>query len=128
MIEMNKKNTILIKEDNNEKIANVKFANSYFSRLKGLMFKKNLDYVLVIKPAKPNKRSASSIHSFFMRINIDVLFLDKDKKVYEIKQLKTWRFYTPNTGAKYILELKEGSIKEYNIKIGDKLDFVCELR
>lgn len=128
MIKMEKYKVILIKEKNNEKIAHIKFADSYFSRLKGLMFKKNIDYVLVLKPAKANNRSASSIHTCFMRMNIDVLFLDENKRVYEIKQLKPWQIYTPKVGASYILELKEGNIERYNIKIKDKLDFVCELR
>lgn len=128
MIKMHNYKTILIKEENSEKIADVKFANSYFSRLKGLMFQKNLDYVLVLKPAKVNKRSTSSIHTCFMRISIDVIFLNENKEVYEIKQLNPWKFYTPTSGANYILELKEGSIEKYKISIGDKLDFVCDLR
>jgi len=125
---MNKNNIILIKEENNEKIANVKFAASYFSRLKGLMFKKDLDYVLILKPTKVNNRYMSAIHSCFMRMTIDVIFLNENKEVLEIKQLKPWNFYTPSTGASYILELKEGSIEKYKITLGDKLDFVCELR
>lgn len=92
------------------------------------MFKKDLDYVLVIKPAKANKRSVSSIHSCFMRINIDIIFLDENKKVCETEKLKPWKLHAPKVGASYILELKEGSIEKYNIKIGDSLDFVCELR
>ena len=126
---MIKHKTILIKKENNEKIANIKFANSYFSRLKGLMFKKKLDYALVLKPAKISNKTASAIHSCFMRINIDVLFLDENKEIYEMKQrLKPWKFYTPSIGAKYIIELKEGSIEKYKISIKDKLDFVCESR
>ena len=128
MIEMNNKETILIKEKDKKKIANVKFADSYFSRLKGLMFKKDLDYVLVLKPAETKSKSASAIHSYFMKMTIDVIFLNEEKQVYEIKQLKPWKFFTPSSGASYILELKEGSIEKYKINLGDKLDFVCELR
>jgi len=128
MIEMNNNKTILIKEKDKKKIANVKFADSYFSRLKGLMFKKDLDYVLVLKPAKAKSKSASSIHSYFMRMAIDVIFLNEEKQVYEMKQLKPWKFFTPSIGASYILELKEGTIEKYKISLGDKLDFVCEFR
>ena len=125
---MNKNKTILIKEENNKKISNVKFAESFFSRLKGLMFKKNLNYALVLKPSKVNNRLASAIHSCFMRIAIDVIFLNENKEVYEIEHLKPWNFYSPKSGASYIIELKEGSIEKYKINIGDKLDFVCEFR
>ena len=122
------KNTILIKYEDNKKIANVKFADSYFSRLKGLMFKKDLNYALVLKPARMNNRSASAIHSCFMRIAIDVVFLNENKEVFEIKHLKPWKFHSPKSGASYIVELKEGIVEKYKINIGDKLDFVCQMR
>ena len=125
---MNKNKTILIKEESNEKIANVKFADSFLSRLKGLMFKKDLNHALVLKPSKPNNRYISSIHTCFMRIAIDIVFLNENREVCEIKHLKTWNFHTPKSGASYIIELKEGSIEKYKINIGDKLDFVCEFR
>ncbi|MCL2114714.1 MAG: DUF192 domain-containing protein [Methanobrevibacter sp.] len=113
---------------NKQTIATLKFANSYFSRLKGLMFKKRLDYVLVLKPAKSNHRFTSSIHTLFMRFTIDVVFLDKEREVFEITQIAPWKFYIPKRPAAYILEMKKGSIEKYQIAIGDKLDFVCEFR
>jgi len=112
----------------NQVIATLKFANSYFSRLKGLMFKKKLDYVLVLKPSKSNFKLFSSIHTFFMRFTIDVVFLDKNKKVVEIAQISPWKFYIPKKSVKYILEMKKGLIKKYQIAIGDKLNFICENR
>ena len=127
-MKMNKSKTILVKEENNKKIVSVKFADSYFSRLKGLMFKKDLNYGLVLKPLKPNNRVLSAIHTCFMRIAIDVIFLNVNKEVYEIKHISPWNFHTPRSGASYIIELKEGSIEKYKINIGDKLDFVCEFR
>ena len=122
------KTTVLIKENTNDKIANIKFADSYFSRLKGLMFKKVHNHALVLRPAKANNRSSSAIHSCFMRIAIDVIFLNENKEVFETKHLKPWNFHTPKAGASYIIELKEGTIEKYKINIGDKLDFVCDMR
>ena len=127
MIKIAKNNTILIKEENNQKIVNIKFANTFFSRFKGLMFKKDLNHALVLKPNKTLSKS-TSIHTCFMRIAIDIIFLDENKRVFEIATLKPWKFYTPKKGASYILEMKEASIEKYKIAIGDKLDFVCELR
>jgi len=128
VIKIAKNKTILIKEENNQKIANVKFADTFFSRLKGLMFKKDLDYVLVLKPNKINNKRSSAMHTCFMRINIDIVFLDENKKVFEIATLKPWKLHTPKKEASYILEMREGSIKKYEIAIGDKLNFVCEFR
>lgn len=109
-------------------IATLKFANSYFSRLKGLMFKKKLDYVLLLKPLKSKHKFLSSVHTLFMRFTIDLVFLDKNKKVLETAQLSPWKFYIPHKPANYILEMEKGAIKKYQIAIGDKLDFVCEFR
>lgn len=92
------------------------------------MFKKNLDYVLVLKPAKTKNRLLSSIHTLFMRFTIDVVFLDKNKIVVEITQIPPWKFYIPKISGDYILEMEKGSIEKYQIAIGDKLDFVCEFR
>lgn len=128
VIKIIKHNTILIKEKTNKKINNLKFADTFFSRFKGLMFKKKLDYVLVLKPAHMKSKRASAIHTCFMRIAIDIVFLDENKEVFEIATLKPWKFHSPKKGASYILEMKKGSVEKYKIAIGDKLDFVCELR
>ncbi|MEA4956782.1 hypothetical protein SDC9_28869 [bioreactor metagenome] len=122
--------TILIKKENDDEkeivLGPVKFADSYLSRLKGLMFEKRLDYILIIKTAKKNTKFYSSIHTFFMYINIDVIFLNENKEVTETTCISPWKIYKPRHRATYIIELKKGSIEKNRIKIGDKLDFVCE--
>ena len=57
----------------------VKVANNFKDKLLGLMFKKNIDYGLLIKNCK-------SIHTFFMREAIDVLLLDKNNKILKINR------------------------------------------
>ena len=47
---------------------------SYYSRLKGFMFKKNINNALLF-----NK--CNSIHTFFMKENIDVIMCDKDNNI-----------------------------------------------
>jgi uncharacterized membrane protein (UPF0127 family) len=63
-----------------------------------------------------------------MRFTIDLIFLDKDKKVFEIATVPPWKYYKPKKSASYILEAKKGFIKESELAIGDELDFVCEMR
>jgi uncharacterized membrane protein (UPF0127 family) len=92
------------------------------------MFKKKVDYVLVLKPKKDNHKISSSIHTFFMRFTIDVVFLDKNKKVFELAQISPWNLYIPKRPADYILEMEKESIEKHQIAIGDKLNFVCEFR
>ena len=92
------------------------FADNFFRRFKGLMFKKNADFGLVF-----TNLVDSSIHTSFMRFDIDVYFLDKNKVIFEKATLKPWRFYKPQRNAKYILETKKDKLK---LKVGEKLEFV----
>lgn len=105
---------------------NIKFADNYFKRLKGLMFKKNIDYGLIIKTNSKTKFQ-SSIHSSFMNFDIDVYFVDFENKIFETTTLKPWSKYTPKKKAKYIMEFEKNRIKN-EIKIGDEISFVCENR
>ena len=101
-----------------QKLINIKIinANSFFKRFKGLMLKKNIDSAMLFSNLKD-----SSIHTHFMRFDIDVYFLDKNKVIFEKATLKPWKFYKPKKQANYILETKKDRLK---LKIGDKLDFI----
>lgn len=91
-------------------------ANTFFKHFKGLMGKKNFDFALLFC----NLRD-SGIHTHFMRCEIDVYFLDKNRTVFEKTTLKPWKFYRPSKKAEYILETKKDELK---IEIGDELDFI----
>ena len=99
----------------NEKI-DIEYANTFYKRFKGLMLKKDIDYALIFTSLRD-----SSIHTHFMRFEIDVYFLDENKTVFEKTSLKPWKFYKPKKQAKYIIETKKDALK---IKIGDCLDFI----
>lgn len=92
------------------------YADTFYKRFKGLMLKKDIDYALIFTNLKD-----SSIHTHFMRFEIDVYFLDENKVVFEKITLKPWKFYKPKKQAKYILETKKDELK---IKIGDRLEFL----
>lgn len=93
----------------------IKIADNYFKRLIGLMFKKDIDYGLLII-----LKYGSSIHTCFMRFAIDIYFLDENKIVFDKVTLKPWKYYKTSKKAKYVFEVKKNSIK---LNIGDKLDF-----
>ncbi|MBT3464804.1 DUF192 domain-containing protein [archaeon] len=114
---------MLINKTNNKKIVSkIKFCKSILSKSKGLMFsKKILDEGLVFI-FKGNVKIG--LHMFFVFFPIDVLFLDKDKKVVEIKQnFNPWTTYHPKIKSKYIIELPNNAIKKSKTKIGDVIEF-----
>ena len=63
------------------------------------------------------------IHTFFMRFDIDVIFLDKERKVLKvIEKMKPWRLSPWVLSARSVLELGAGSLQG-SVRIGDVLEF-----
>ena len=92
------------------------YANTFFKRLIGLIGKKGFEDVLVF-----TNLTDSSIHTMFMRFEIDVYFIDKNKMVFEKISLKPWKFHRPKKQAKYIVETKKGLLK---IQLNDEIEFI----
>lgn len=103
-------------------ISNIQMADDFFSRLMGLMFRENAEVPLLFEiPQKINSRKRSSIHSFFMRFDIVLVFVDKNNLVYEIADLTPWNYYVPEKSAKYIVEFDKKEFKKC-LKIGDEIE------
>ena len=94
----------------------IKIADTFSKKLLGLMFKKNINYGLLIPNCK-------SIHTFNMKEPIDVLLLDSNYMVLMINKNvlpnKIINFYTKEKHP-YILELPAGYSKK--IKVFDIID------
>jgi uncharacterized membrane protein (UPF0127 family) len=66
----------------------------------------------------------SSVHTWFMRIPIDVLYLDRDHRVVKIvPALRPWRFSWGARGAHSVFELPAGTIAATNTAVGDQIEF-----
>jgi len=105
------------KEDGTIISENVIIADTFFKRLKGLMFTKELPWKdsMLLKPC-------NEIHMFFMNYSLDVLYLDKDLKVVHMNEdLKPGKIGKRVKDSISVVELPEGRIKETGIKVGDIL-------
>lgn len=105
-------------------IASHKIADNIFSRAKGLMFskEKNFDYGLIFDLERETKVGAS-IHMFFVFFPINVLFLDSNKKIIDLKfGLKPWQMTRPMKKCRYIIELPIKYGKKF-YSIGDRLNW-----
>jgi uncharacterized membrane protein (UPF0127 family) len=97
--------------------AEVRVARSLWARFWGLMGRRSLaqDSGLFITPC-------SSVHTFFMRFPIDVIFLDKSGRVVKIAAaMKPWRTSLGGSGAHSALELNANTAKERQLEVGDSL-------
>ena len=103
---------ILYNKNSGEKIDKIKIANSFFKRFLGLMFKARCDYPLLFEiPQDIKVKERSTIHSLFMRFELMLVFIDEENLIYEIGDLKPWRYYVPKKRAKYIIEFDKKSLK-----------------
>lgn len=66
----------------------------------------------------------TSIHTFFMKIPIDALFLDASQQVIDVcHALTPWRMSRVYFGAKSVLELPAGTAAASKTEAGDRLVF-----
>jgi hypothetical protein len=92
----------------------VAVADGILSRLLGLMFRADLPdgHGLALRPC-------NSIHMFFMRFPLDVLFVDGDGKVLRVlDSIKPWRASTPVRGSKGAIELPAGTAARAGVSRG----------
>jgi uncharacterized membrane protein (UPF0127 family) len=91
-------------------------APSHLARARGLLGRRDLapgDGMLFPR--------TSSIHMFFMRFAIDVVFLDRELRVLKIvSDLKPWRM-ARCPRAKWALELAAGECERRGLEVGDAL-------
>ena len=98
---------------------NAKICESIFSKSLGLIFSRKKSLIFIFKEEK-----IIPLHMFFVFYPIDVLFLNKNKIIIEIKEnFRPFAFYTPKNKAKYIIELPQNTIKKTKTHVGDKIKF-----
>lgn len=96
----------------------IKHANTFFSRLKGLLGSEPLKYHegLLISPCQ-------QIHTHFMAYPIDVIFMNRDFEVIEvIHELKPWKLSKFHKSSYYVLEIPAKAA--FNTMPTDKLMLV----
>ncbi|MGI9657455.1 MAG: DUF192 domain-containing protein [Gaiellaceae bacterium] len=69
-------------------------------------------------------KPAGSVHTWFMRFSIDVVFLDRDMRVLKVAaNVAPWRARSCR-GAKSALELRAGESERRGIELGERLAVV----
>jgi uncharacterized protein len=95
-----------------------KQCKNIFSQAIGLMFHRKSNLTMIF-----NKERTISLHNFFVFYPIDVLVLDENKKVIEIKKnFKPFTFWNSSKQGKYLIELGKEESKG-KVSIGNLLKF-----
>ncbi|MFL5922217.1 MAG: DUF192 domain-containing protein [Gaiellaceae bacterium] len=111
--------TVVLARDDHVVCDRCELADGVFTRMRGLLGRRGLPrgHGLLIEPTW-------SVHTWFMRFPIDVVFLDRELTVLKIrKQLRPWR-----TAARFrsrsVLELAAGECDRLRLEVGDRLALV----
>ena len=93
---------------------------SLWSKARGLMFR----FRPVCLVFEFSKLQRNSLHMWFVFFPIDVLFLDGDRKVVEIKErFMPFAFYTPKKKSMFVIELPVLTVEDRGISVGDAIEW-----
>lgn len=96
--------------------ARTRVADNPWTRLVGLLGKKALPQgeALLIQPC-------SSVHTFFMRFDMDAIFIDREHRVLKVRRsMRPFRVAGARK-SRAVIELMGGAIAEDGVKEGDQL-------
>ncbi len=115
----------LLKSGDSIKKLDIEIAENQYEHETGLMYRQSMKEtqgMLFIYPEE-------ALRSFYMKntyIPLDIIFYHKDSSVVSFQenaQALDETSLPSNKPAKFILELNAGKVKEWNIEVGDKIDF-----
>jgi len=108
---------VLVNQRTDEALADrVEVAVTRRDRRKGLLGRSGLEpaTALIIAPC-------FSIHTMFMRFDIDAVFVDEDgRAVKVVRDMTPWRIAVDPT-AHAVVELPAGSLRDRQVNVGDRL-------
>ncbi|MFZ4181370.1 DUF192 domain-containing protein [Streptomyces sp. R02] len=89
----------------------LEIAASYRARTRGLLGRRSLEGALLLSPA-------NSIHTFRMRMPIDVAYLDRRLRVLAVRTMPPGRLGRPRVRARHVIEAEAGAMAGWGIGVG----------
>ena len=97
----------------------LEIAASYRARTKGLLGRDSLDGALLLSPA-------NSVHTFRMRMPIDVAYLDRRLRVIAVRTMPPGRLGLPRLRARHVLEAEAGAMEGWGLRVGVRVEVEVE--
>lgn len=98
----------------------VEVAKTWLSRLQGLLLRPGLAWKqgLILIPC-------NSVHTCFMKFNIDILFVDEQGKiVHLIEDVAPFKFLPVVRQARYVIELPANTVNLSGTAVNDRLNLL----
>lgn len=89
----------------------LEIAASYRARTRGLLGRESLEGALLLSPA-------NSIHTFRMRMPIDVAYLDRRLRVLAVRTMPPGRLGRPRVRARHVIEAEAGAMAGWGLGVG----------
>ncbi|MFE0800972.1 DUF192 domain-containing protein [Streptomyces sp. NPDC058812] len=95
----------------------LEIAGSYRARTKGLLGRDSVDGAILLSPA-------NSVHTFRMRMPIDVAYLDRRLTVIAVRTMRPGRLGMPRWLARHVLEAEAGAMAGWGVRVGVRVEVV----
>ncbi|MGC0411793.1 uncharacterized membrane protein (UPF0127 family) [Streptomyces sp. SAI-195] len=95
----------------------LEIASLYRARTKGLLGRDSVEGAMLLSPA-------NSVHTFRMRMAIDVAYLDRRLAVIAVRTMRPGRLGLPRLRARHVLEAQAGAMGEWGVRVGARVEVV----
>ncbi|MFB7928761.1 DUF192 domain-containing protein [Streptomyces sp. NPDC056039] len=95
----------------------LEIATSYRARTKGLLGRDSIEGAILLS-------HANSVHTFRMRMPIDVAYLDRHLRVIAVRTMRPGRLGMPRQRARHVLEAGAGVMGEWGVRKGARVEVV----
>ncbi|MER7402147.1 DUF192 domain-containing protein [Streptomyces sp. NPDC000070] len=99
----------------------LEIATSYRARTRGLLGRDSVEGAILLSPA-------NSVHTFRMRMPIDVAYLDRDLRVIAVRTMRPGRLGMPRLRARHVVEAEAGVMRKYGVREGAWVEVVVHGR
>ncbi|MFD8043531.1 DUF192 domain-containing protein [Streptomyces chartreusis] len=97
----------------------LEIAASYRARTKGLLGRDGIDGAMLLTPA-------GSVHTFRMRMPIDVAYLDRGLRVIAVRTMAPGRLGLPRLRSRHVLEAEAGVMAGWGLGAGVRVSVTEE--
>lgn len=95
----------------------LEIATSYRARTRGLLGRDHIDGAILLSPA-------NSVHTFRMRMPIDVAYLDRHLRVIAVRTMRPGRLGMPRPQARHVVEAGVGAMGVWGMRDGARVEVV----
>ena len=96
-------------------VASLEVARTRSERRRGLLGRDDVAGALLIERCR-------CVHTIGMSFDIEVLFLDRQRRVVDVVRMPPGRIGRPRLSARSVIEARAGASERWGLAVGDTLD------